>query len=68
MYTSYMIDSPMQVQVMVYSDYAKLRMLSMQKRGYKVSKIVEYLILEDQVTISRKGLDRYIKYAIITIR
>ena len=46
---------------MVYSDYVKLRMLRMHKKGYKVSKIVEYLILEDQVATSKQGVRHFLK-------
>lgn len=38
---------PQPLDTMVYNDYAKQRILSLHWRGYKVSAIVEYLVLED---------------------
>ena len=46
---------------MVYSDYVKLRMLSMHQSGYKFSTIVEYLILEDQVATSKQGVRQFLQ-------
>lgn len=45
----------------VFSDYTKLRILSMSWRGLKVSAIAEYLVLEDGIKISRQGIRRFLK-------
>ena len=41
---------------MVLSDYTKLRILSMHWQGYKVSKIVDYLVLEDEIIVSKQSV------------
>ena len=38
---------------MVFSDYIKQRILSLHWQGYKVSAIVEDLVLEDRIRVSR---------------
>ena len=54
---------------MVYGDYTKQRILSLHWRGYKVSAIVEYLVLEDGIQSTKQGvrlfLKRYAKYKTI---
>ena len=54
---------------MVLSDYSKLRILSLWWRRHKISTIVEYLVLEDGVKISKQGVrqfqDRYLYYLTI---
>ena len=46
---------------MVYSDYAKQRILSLYWRGYKVSQIVEYLVLEDNIKSTKQGVRLFLK-------
>ena len=41
---------------MVLSDYTKLRILCMHWQGYKVSKIVDYLVLEDEIIVSKQSV------------
>ena len=45
---------------MVLSDYSKLRILSLWWRRHKVSTIVEYLVLEDGVKISKQGVRQFL--------
>ena len=40
---------------MVFSDYAKQRILTLYWKGFKVSMIAEYLILEDGIRVSKQG-------------
>ena len=50
---------------MVFTDYAKLRMLSLASKGYKVSAIVEYLVLEDGIRSTKQGVRQFLKrYAV----
>ena len=46
---------------MVYSDYTKQRILSLRWRGYRISEIVEYLILEDGISSTRQGVRQFLK-------
>ena len=46
---------------MVLSDYTKLRILSMHWKGYKVSKIVDYLVLEDEIIVSKQSIRLFLK-------
>ena len=46
---------------MVLSDYTKLRILSMHWQGYKVSKIVDYLVLEDEIIVSKQSVRLLLK-------
>lgn len=46
---------------MVLSDYSKLRILSLHWRGYKVSTIVDHLVLEDGIRASRQGVRQFLK-------
>ena len=46
---------------MVLSDYAKQHILSMHWKGFKVSAIVEYLILEDEIRVSKQGCRQLLK-------
>ena len=47
---------------MVYSDYAKQRILALFWKGYKVSAIVEYLVLEDGIRTSKQGVRMFLKH------
>jgi len=40
---------------MVLSDYTKLWILSLHSKGYKVSTIVEYLVLENSIIVSKQS-------------
>lgn len=46
---------------MVFSDYTKQRILSLHWNGYKVSEVVEFLVLEDQIRVSKHGVRRFLK-------
>lgn len=46
---------------MVYSDYTKQRILSLFWRGYKISDIVGYLVLEDGIQCTRQGVRQFLK-------
>lgn len=46
---------------MVYGDYTKQRVLSLYWRGYPVSKIVEYLVLEDGIRSTKQGVRMFLK-------
>ena len=46
---------------MVLSDYSKLRILSLHWRGYKVSTIVDHLVLEDGIRASMQGVRQFLK-------
>ena len=46
---------------MVLSDYGKLRILSLHWQGYGISKIVEFLVLEDGISISRHLVRLFLK-------
>lgn len=46
---------------MVISDYGKLRILSMYRQGYRISHIVEFLALEDGISISRHSIRIFLK-------
>lgn len=47
---------------MVFSDYAKQRILNFHWKGYKVSEIVEFMVLEDQIRVSKNGVRRFLKW------
>lgn len=47
---------------MVLSTYSKQRILSLYWKGYKVSAIVEYLILEDQISVCKQGVRQFLKH------
>ena len=46
---------------MVFSDYTKLRILSLFWQGCKVSTIVESLVLEDEILVSKQGVCQFLK-------
>ena len=46
---------------MVFSDYAKQRILSLYWKGLKISAIVEYLVLEDGIRVSKQGTRLFLK-------
>ena len=46
---------------MVLSDYTKLRILSMHWKGYKISKIADHLVLEDETIVSRQSIRLFLK-------
>ena len=46
---------------MVLSDYGKLRILSLHWQGHGISKIVEFLVLEDGISISRHSVCLFLK-------
>ena len=46
---------------MVLSDYIKLRILSMHWKSYKVSKIADYLVLEDEIIVSKQSVRLFLK-------
>ena len=46
---------------MVFSDYTKQRILSFHWKGSKVSEIVEYLVLEDHIRVSKHGIRSFIR-------
>lgn len=46
---------------MVYSNYTKQRILSLHWQGYRVSDIVEYLVLEDGIRSSKQGVRQFLK-------
>ena len=46
---------------MVLSNYAKLRILSLHWRGYTISAIVECLLLEDEIKVSKQGARQFLK-------
>ena len=47
---------------MVFSDYCKLRILSLHWHGLKVSEIVDCLILEDEISVSKHGVRLFLKH------
>ena len=47
---------------MVLSDYTKLRILSMHWKGFKVSKMVDYLVLEDEIIVSKQSVRLFLKH------
>ncbi len=47
---------------MVFSDYTKQRILSLYWKGFKVSKIADYLVLEDQILVSKQGIRMFLKH------
>ena len=49
---------------MVMSDYTKLRVLSLHWQGLKVSAIVEHLVLEDGIKLSKQGVRRVLKVGV----
>ena len=46
---------------MVFRDYAKQRILTMYWKGLKISAIVEHLVLEDGIRVSKQGCRRFLK-------
>jgi transposase len=46
---------------MVFSDYAKQRILTLYWKGFKISAIVEYLVLEDGIRVSKQGTRQFLK-------
>ena len=46
---------------MVFSDYSKQRILSLFWNGSKVSEIVDTLVLEDQILVSKQGVRQFLK-------
>ena len=48
-------------QEMVFSDYTKLRILSLNWQGFRVSAIVEHLVLEDGIRVSKQGFRMFLK-------
>lgn len=46
---------------MVFTDYTKQRILSFHWKGCRVSEIVEYLVLEDHIRVSKHGVRRFLK-------
>ena len=47
---------------MVLSDYAKLQILSLYWKGYNISAIVEYLVLEDRIIVSKQSVRMFLKH------
>ena len=46
---------------MVFSEYTKLRILSLHWQGLRVSTIVEFLVLEDEILVSKQGVGQFLK-------
>ena len=46
---------------MVLSDYANQHILSMHWKGFKVSAIVEHLVLEHEIGVSKQGCRQFLK-------
>lgn len=46
---------------MVFSEYTKLRILGLHWKGLKVSEIVECLVLEDEILVSKQGVRQFLK-------
>ena len=46
---------------MVLSDYTKIRILSMHWKSYKVSEMVDYLVLEDEIIVSKQSVRLFLK-------
>ena len=44
-----------------FSDYTKQRILSLHWKGLKISLIVEYLVLEDGIGVSKQGTRQFLK-------
>ena len=47
--------------MMVISNYGKLRILSLHQQGYKISEILEFLALEDEISVLRHVVHIFIK-------
>ena len=47
---------------MVYSDYTKLRILTLFWHGFKVSNIVECLVLEEDIRTTKQGVRQFLKH------
>ena len=47
---------------MVFSDYAKQRILILYWKGFNISEIVEYLVLEDGIRVSKQGTRQFLKH------
>ena len=47
---------------MVLSDYTKQQILSLHWQGCKVSQIVERLVLEEAITVSKQGVRKFLKH------
>ena len=56
-----LVDRVQDQEKMVYCNYTKQRMLSLHWQGYTVSKIVECLVLEDQIRSSKQGVRQFLK-------
>ena len=46
---------------MVLNDYSKLRILSLHWQGYKISKIADILVLEDEIAVSKQSIRLFLK-------
>ena len=46
---------------MVFSDYAKQWIFSLYRKGFTISTIVEYLVLEDGIRVSKHGTHQFLK-------
>ena len=46
---------------MVFSDYVKQHILGLHQKGWKASVIVEYLVLEDGIQISKQDVRQFLK-------
>ena len=46
----------------VLSDYTKQRVLSLHWQGCKVTQIVECLVLEEAITVSKQGVRKFLKH------
>ena len=46
---------------MVYCDYTKQRILSLHWRGFRITEIVEYLLLEDSIQSTKQGVRQFLK-------
>lgn len=47
---------------MVFSTYTKQRILNLHWKGYKISSIVERLVLADQIVVSKQGVRQFLKH------
>lgn len=47
---------------MVFSEYTKLRIISLTWQGYKVSAVVEHLVLQDGIRVSKQGIRQFLKH------
>jgi len=49
------------MSTMVLSDFAKLRILSLHWKEYTISAIVECLLLEDGIQVTKQGVRMFLK-------